>query len=125
MDALFAVQSLLHCVAVFGSAIADCDKASSPTNAAHKAAATFGFITHPPGRRRPTFTQASAARNCRVGKLQTRGAALTGSPRMFSFCSNAVKTNREHRSKKGTAARRPPLERYRLLPTVSVRSESM
>jgi hypothetical protein len=46
MDALFAVQSLLHCLAVFGSAIADCDQASSPTNAAHKAAATFGFIAH-------------------------------------------------------------------------------
>jgi hypothetical protein len=53
MDALFAVQSLLHCLAVFGSAIADCDKASSPTNAAHKAAATFGFITHPSGKTPP------------------------------------------------------------------------
>jgi len=53
MDALFAVQSLLHCLAVFGSAIADCDKASTHTNAAHKAAATFGFITHPSGKSPP------------------------------------------------------------------------
>src|SRR6266542_4807566 len=108
MDALFAVQSLLHCLAVFGSAIADCDKASTPTNAAHKAAATFGFITHPPGRHRPTLAKASAAKNCRVGKLQTRGAALTGSSGMFSFCSKLSRqiVNAQQRKRR---PRRPPL----------------
>jgi hypothetical protein len=76
MDALFAVQSLLHCLAVFGSAIADCDQASSPTNAAHKAAATFGFIAHSSGKTPPNaYGEASAAKNCRVGKLQTRAQA--------------------------------------------------
>src|SRR5947208_7570753 len=38
MAVLFAAQSLLHCLAVFGSALADCAKVSSPTNAAHAAA---------------------------------------------------------------------------------------
>src|SRR5205807_6596171 len=49
MAVLFAAQSLLHCLAVFGSALADCSKVSSPTNAAHAAAVKVGLITHSPG----------------------------------------------------------------------------
>src|SRR5437016_8026440 len=49
MAVLFAAQSLLHCLAVFGSALADCAKVSSPTNAAHAAAVKVGLITHSPG----------------------------------------------------------------------------
>src|SRR5215813_11492349 len=54
MDALLALQSSLHCLAVFGSAIADWDKASSPTTAAHTA--KVGFITHISGKFRRTAT---------------------------------------------------------------------
>src|SRR5207245_8175630 len=49
MAVLFAAQSLLHCLAVFGSALADCAKVSSPTNATHAAAVKVGLITHSPG----------------------------------------------------------------------------
>src|SRR6266478_7885952 len=54
MDALLAFQSSLHCLAGFCSATADCDKASSPTTAAHTA--KVGFITHISGKLRPTAT---------------------------------------------------------------------
>src|SRR5215471_1953350 len=54
MDALLALQSSLHCLAVFCSAIADWDKASSPTTAAHTA--KVGFITHISGKFRRTAT---------------------------------------------------------------------
>src|SRR5262249_11239073 len=49
--ALLALQSSLHCLAVFCSAIADGDKASSPSNAAHTA--KVGFITHLSGKTPP------------------------------------------------------------------------
>src|SRR2546426_405449 len=68
----------------------------------------------PPGKHRPTLTKASAAKNCRVGKLQTRGAALTGSSGMFSFCSEFVKTNREHGNKEKRRPRRAAVHGYRL-----------
>src|SRR5262249_49747463 len=48
------LQSSLHCLAVFCSAIADWDKASSPTTAAHTA--KVGFITHISGKFRRTAT---------------------------------------------------------------------
>src|SRR5262249_33807028 len=51
MAALLALQSSLHCLAVFCSAIADGDKASSPSNAAHTA--KVGFITHLSGKTPP------------------------------------------------------------------------
>src|SRR5262245_63290389 len=51
MAALLALQSSLHCLAVFCSAIADGDKASSPSNAAHTA--KVGFITHLSGQTPP------------------------------------------------------------------------
>src|SRR5262249_16237615 len=54
MEALLALQSSLHWLAVFCSAIADCDKASSPTNTAHTA--KVGFITHISGKTPPTPT---------------------------------------------------------------------
>src|SRR5215469_4682152 len=54
MDALLALHSSLHCLAVFCSAIAEWDKASSPTTAAHTA--KVGFITHISGKFRRTAT---------------------------------------------------------------------
>src|SRR5262249_24464107 len=51
MAALLALQSSLHCLAVFCSASADGDKASSPSNAAHTA--KVGFITHLSGKTPP------------------------------------------------------------------------
>src|SRR5215472_6629627 len=54
MDALLALHSSLHCLAVLCSAIADWDKASSPTTAAHTA--KVGFITHISGKFRRTAT---------------------------------------------------------------------
>src|SRR5262249_24510130 len=69
MDVLLAFQSSLHWLAVFYSAIADCDKASSPTNTAHTA--KVGFITHISGKTSPTPTASRRQRrregNCRVG----------------------------------------------------------
>src|SRR5262249_44353894 len=51
MAALLALQSSLHCLAVFCSAIADGVKASSPSNAADTA--KVGFITHLSGKTPP------------------------------------------------------------------------
>src|SRR5262249_26546901 len=51
MAALLALQSSLHCLAVFCSAIADGDKASSPSNAAHTARSVSSHIS--PGNLRP------------------------------------------------------------------------
>src|SRR5262252_3225662 len=69
MDALLALQSSLHCLAVFGSAIADWDKASSPTTAAHTA--KVGFITHISGKFRRTAT----ARGRSAGARETAALA--------------------------------------------------
>ena len=69
MDALLALQSSLHCLAVFGSAIADWDKASSPTTAAHTA--KVGFITHISGKFRRTAT----ARGRGAGAKETAALA--------------------------------------------------
>jgi hypothetical protein len=69
MDALLALQSSLHCLAVFGSAIADWDRASSPTTAAHTA--KVGFITHISGKFRRTAT----ARGRGAGAKETAALA--------------------------------------------------
>src|SRR5215471_20225219 len=64
-----AMNTRLVLLAVFCSAIADCDKASSPTNTAHTA--KVGFITHISGKTSPTPTASRRQRrregNCRVG----------------------------------------------------------
>src|SRR6516164_8888734 len=92
MDALLALQSSLHCLAVFGSAIADWDKASSPTTAAHTA--KVGFITHISGKFRRTAT----ARGRGAGAKETAALAaaiwsqpLTGSTPLFAVRSHFVK----------------------------------
>src|SRR6516164_1337604 len=69
MDALLALQSSLHCLAVFCSAIADCDNASSPTNTAHTA--KVGFITHVSGKTPPTPTASGHS----VGEKETAALA--------------------------------------------------
>src|SRR6516164_5399150 len=103
MDALLALQSSLHCLAVFGSAIADWDKASSPTTAAHTA--KVGFITHISGKFRRTAT----ARGRGAGAKET--AALDPDRQhpivrcSFLFC----RTKRElSQAKKGGALGAPP-----------------
>src|SRR5215472_2589742 len=103
MDALLALQSSLHCLAVFGSAIADWDKASSPTTAAHTA--KVGFITHISGKFRRTAT----ARGRGAGAKETAALAAAMSSaapdRQHLDCSLFVlilsRTKRElHRQKK-------------------------
>src|SRR5262245_44606652 len=91
MEALLAAQSLLHCLAVFGSAIADCDKASSPTNAVHTAAVKVGFITRLSGnfRSTPAASQPQRGREAlpRLAAATWNPQLLTGSRIMFSICS--------------------------------------
>src|SRR6266700_6976381 len=105
MDALLALQSSLHCLAVFCSAIADCDNASSPTSAAH--IAKVGFITHylretPPDatasrpQRRREETAALAAATC--------SQPLTGSALLFALCSYDVKNKERTALTRKTAA---------------------
>src|SRR5262252_6013596 len=72
MDALLALQSSLHCLAVFCSAIADWDKASSPTSAAHTA--KVGFITHISGKFRPTAS--ACGRNAGAKETAALAAAM-------------------------------------------------
>src|SRR6516164_5894977 len=88
MDALLALQSSLHCLAVFGSAIADWDKASSPTSAAHTA--KVGFITHISGKFRRTAT-APARRKLPRWQPQYGPQPLTGSTPLFAVRSHFVK----------------------------------
>src|SRR6516162_7428353 len=98
MDALLALQSSLHCLAVFGSAIADWDKASSPTTAAHTA--KVGFITHISGKLRPTAT--ARGRNAGAKETAALAAAMwSAAPdrqrlivrRSFSFCQEQRKNS--------------------------------
>src|SRR5215472_7830877 len=104
MDALLALQSSLHCLAVFGSAIAVWDKASSPTTAAHTA--KVGFITHISGKFRRTAT----ARGRGAGAKETAAlvAAIgpqppTGSIPLFAIRSHFVK-NKERTARAKKAA---------------------
>src|SRR5262249_39051627 len=86
MAALLALQSSLHCLAVFCSAIADGDKASSPSNAAHTA--KVGFITHLSGKTPPNAyglaATAPARRKLPRWQPQCGPQPLTGSA---SYCS--------------------------------------
>src|SRR5215831_3246793 len=111
MDALLALQSSLHCLAVFCSAIADWDKASSPTTAAHTA--KVGFITHISEKFRRTAT----ARGRSAGAKETAALAAamwSAAPdRQRPHCSPFVlilsRTKREpRRAKKKAAPWAPP-----------------
>src|SRR5215471_16762931 len=86
MAALLALQSSLHCLAVFCSAIADGDKASSPSNAAHTA--KVGFITH---LSRENSTQRIRPRGHSAGEKETAALAAamwSAAPdRQRSYCS--------------------------------------
>src|SRR6516165_1637885 len=94
MEALLALQSSLHWLAVFCSAIADCDKASSPTNTAHTA--KVGFITHISGKTPPTPTASRRQRrregNCRVGSRN-----VVRSPYCSLFVPTMSRTKSEQR----------------------------
>src|SRR5262245_49474304 len=93
MAALLALQSSLHCLAVFCSAIADGDKASSPSNAAHTA--KVGFITHLSGKTPPNLrensTQRIRPRSHSAGEKETAALAAamwSAAPdRQRSYCS--------------------------------------
>src|SRR5215469_1621941 len=98
MAVLFGAQSLLHSLAVFGSALADCAKASSPTNAAHAAAVKVGLITHSPGifrqtlavcvrsaPRRETAALANCSPQCEPDRQRTN----------VPFCSDLSRTKGE------------------------------
>src|SRR5262245_30824219 len=85
MAALLALQSSLHCLAVFCSAIADGDKASSPSNAAH--IAKVGFITHLSGKTPPTHA-ASRPQRRREGTAALAAAMWSAAPdRQRDYCS--------------------------------------
>src|SRR5262249_40659465 len=92
MDALLALQSSLHCLAVLCSATADCDNASSPINAAHTA--KVGFITHVSGKTPPPPAAARPApgrRKLPRWQPQCGPHPLTGNALLFAFCSYNVK----------------------------------
>src|SRR5262249_23180835 len=115
MEALLALQSSLHWLAVFCSAIADCDKASSPTNTAHTA--KVGFITHISGKTPPTPTASRRQRrregNCRVGsRIVVRIPCPPASYCCF-FVPTMTRTKSKHggeRKNGGAAGRRRRLQ---------------
>src|SRR6516225_6927795 len=101
MDALLALQSSLHCLAVFCSAIADWDKASSPTTAAHTA--KVGFITHISGKFRRTATargRGAGAKELPRWQPQYGPQPLTGSIPLFAIRSRIVKNKERTASRK-------------------------
>src|SRR5262249_60547986 len=93
MDALLALQSSLHCLAVVSSATAHCDIASSPTNAAH--IAKVDSITHVSGKTPPNAhglaATAPARRKLPRWQPQCGPQPLTGSVLLFALCSYNVK----------------------------------
>src|SRR5262249_8647265 len=93
MAALLALQSSLHCLAVFCSAIADGDKASSPSNAAHTA--KVGFITHLSGKTPPTHAASRPQRrregNCRVGSRNLVRSPSPAALTLLALWSRCVK----------------------------------
>src|SRR6516162_1358534 len=111
MAALLALQSSLHCLAVFCSAIADGDKASSPSNAAHTA--KVGFITHLSGKTPPNAyglaATAPARRKLPRWQPQCGPQPLTGSAAivrsLFWRCQEqrANSTDRKRRRPRGAA----------------------
>src|SRR6516225_7417363 len=106
MDALLALQSSLHCLALFCSAIADWDKARSPATAAHTA--KVGFITHISGKFRPTATAPAAPparRKLPRWRPQCGPQPLTGSSALFAVRSRLVKNKERTEPAKKAAPR--------------------
>src|SRR5262249_10313158 len=115
MDVLLAFQSSLHWLAVFYSAIADCDKASSPTNTAHTA--KVGFITHISGKTSPTPTAPRRQRrregNCRVGSRNVVRSPCPAASYCSLFAPTMSRTKSEQRWARengGAAGRRRRLQ---------------
>src|SRR5262247_2745000 len=106
MAALLALQPSLHCLAVFCSAIADGDKASSPSNAAHTA--KVGFITH----LRENSTQRIRPRGHSAGEKETAALAAamwSAAPdRQRDYCSLFVLTVSRTKSERVIGKRRRP-----------------
>src|SRR5215831_10013454 len=125
MDVLLALQSSLHCLAVFCSAIADCDKASSPTNAAH--IAKVDFITHVSGKTLPNArglaATAPARRKLPRWQPQCGPQPLTGSVLLFALCSYNVKNKERTRlgRENGGAAGRRRINCRPVAPAVNAR----
>src|SRR5262249_37601948 len=125
MDVLLAPQSSLHCLAVFCSAIADCDKASSPTNAAH--IVKVDFITHVSGKTPPNApglgATARGRRNLRRWQPQCGPQPLTGSVLLFAFCSLKIKNKERTRlgRENGGAAGRRQINCRPVAPAVNAR----
>src|SRR5262245_36384911 len=124
MDALLALQSSLHCLAVFCSAIADCDKASSPTNAAH--IAKVDFITHVSGKTPPhahgLTATAPARRKLPRWQPQCGPQPLTGSVLLFTLCSYNVKNKERTRwAENGGVAGRRRINCRPVAPAVNAR----
>src|SRR5438552_2395054 len=94
MAVLFAAQSLLHCLAVFGSALADCAKVSSPTNATHAAAVKVGLITHSPGNIPLDACDFEAPRGAKLPRWPIAGRNEPDRP-MFILCSCLVVKNKK------------------------------
>src|SRR5215475_754416 len=111
MAALLALQSSLHCLAVFCSAIADGDKASSPSNAAHTA--KVGFITHLSGKTPPNAcglaATAPARRKLPRWQPQCGPRPLTGSVTIVrSYVLTVSRTKSEQRNRKRRRHGAPP-----------------
>src|SRR5262245_51727916 len=120
MAALLALQSSLHCLAVFCSAIADGDKASSPSNAAHTA--KVGFITHLSAKTPPNAcglaATAPARRKLPRWQPQCGPRPLTGSDDCSLFVLTVSRTKSEQRNRKRRRHGAPPSDRLQadLLP---------
>src|SRR5262249_35345548 len=125
MEALLALQSSLHCLAVLWSATADCDKASSPTNTAHRA--KVGFITHVSGKTPPTpaaSRPASARRKLPRWQPQCGPQPLTGSALLFALCSYNIKNKGRtgwERKTGGAGGPRRGFDCRRVAPAVNAR----
>src|SRR5438034_3509175 len=114
MAVLFAAQSLLHCLAVFGSALADCAKVSSPTNATHAAAVKVGLITHSPGNIPLDACDFEAPRGAKLPRWPTAGRNEPDRqhgyvPSLFLPCQEQKENPRKEKG--GARKRRPSLLR--------------
>src|SRR5436309_7586289 len=108
MAVLFAAQSLLHCLAVFGSALADCAKVSSPTNAAHAAAVKVGLITHSPGNIPLDACDFEAPRGAKLPRWPIAGRNEPDRRPCSFFVLALSRTKREPAQRKGGAWKRRP-----------------
>src|SRR5437870_6713794 len=109
MAVLFAAQSLLHCLAVFGFALADCAKVSSPTNAAHAAAVKVGLITHSPGNIPLDAYDFEAPRGAKLPRWPTAGRNEPDRQHgyvhsLFLLCQEQKENPRKERAALGNAA---------------------